>query len=499
MQEAAFYRAKLAAYESSSPAEATRLDRERSTQLEKQLSNVASSKTVQDQKIAELEEALELQTRLREQAESRVSEAARRAEMLEESHGRISREHAELRDKHVETEVSLRDHAERLLSHTSLTQQRDAEQRNVLAQIEAITASRDQHLKALEQAQAALTASAARGDELVAQWRRTTEQVTRLEQDILELRNDLDVRTSEAESAQAKLTDVENSWAASRAEADSLRALTTTGLGQLLDSHRDLKADEDRVLRSQEEKFEALGTEAASLRHMLKETSQRLHQSEQELSEHRQRALALESEHMSLRSQLGGLRAQLASAMTESGRLRKDVTAKDVELREKLRALSEVDVHLSTLRNYLAENGIVVNEDEITNQAEDAPGRIYELEEKLAERTRLHEDAVHQLNLANQRQQDAENRVISLSGQLDRARSSPRSSPGESSSNTRIEAAERKLAEAEDNHKTRMAQMEEDYKTAVHYVKSVFSIHYFFTQLTHQSCFADTLRKCCDG
>ena len=43
-----------------------------------------------------------------------------------------------------------------------------------------------------------------------------------------------------------------------------------------------------------------------------------------------------------------------------------------------------------------------------------------------------------------------------------------------------------------------MAQMEEDYKTAVHYVKSVFSIHYFFMQLTHQSCFADTLRKCCD-
>ena len=84
--------------------------------------------------------------------------------------------------------------------------------------------------------------------------------------------------------------------------------------------------------------------------------------------------------------------------MMKSGRLRKDVTAKDVELCEKLRALSEVDVHLSMLCNYLVENSIVVNEDKITNQAEDTPGRIYELEEKLAEWTRLHEDAVHQLN-----------------------------------------------------------------------------------------------------
>ena len=86
---------------------------------------------------------------------------------------------------------------------------------------------------------------------------------------------------------------------------------------------------------------------------------------------------------------------------------------------------------------------------------------------------------MHQLNLADQQQQDTENWVISLSGQLDRAHSSPRLSPGESSSNTRIETAEWKLAEAEDNHKTWMVQMEEDYKTAVHYVKSVFSIHYF--------------------
>lgn len=472
LQEAAFYRAKLSAYESGSAAEASRLDRERSIQLEKQLSSVATSKASQDRRITELQEALELQTQLREQAETRAVETAKRTEMLEESFSRVTREHNELHERHVEMELSMREQAEKLLSHNSASQQREAEQRNVQGQIETITESRDQHLKALEQAQAALTASAARSEELVTQWRRATEQVSRLEQDMAELRSELEARTSEAESAQAKLTDVENSWAASRAEADTLRTFTTSGLGQLLDSHRDMKADEDRVLRSQEEKFEVMAAEAASLRQMLKEASQRLHQSEQELGEHRQRAQATQTEQMSLRSQLVGLRSQLASATTESGRLRMDVASKDTELREKMRALSELEVRQSTLRNYLAENGIVVDDDEM-NKAGEGSGRLYELEQKLEERTRLYEDSMQQLNMANQRYQDAEAHAASLSNQLDQARSSQRSSPGEEFVDTRVEAAEQKLAEAEDNHKTRMAQMEEDYKTAVHYVKSV--------------------------
>jgi hypothetical protein len=36
---------------------------------------------------------------------------------------------------------------------------------------------------------------------------------------------------------------------------DTLRNLTTSGLGQLLNGHRELKADEDHVIRSHEEKY----------------------------------------------------------------------------------------------------------------------------------------------------------------------------------------------------------------------------------------------------
>ena len=418
MQEAAFYRAKLAAYEAGSVGEASRMEKDRCMQLEKQLSTLASAKISQDRKIAELEEALDLQSQLREQAEARVADAARRAEMLEESHTRISREHSDLRTKHSETESSLREHAEKLISFNSVSQQKDSEHRHLKEQIEVLTATQDQHLKALEQAQAALHASSARSEELVDQWRRATEQVSRLEQDMAELRNEVEARTADADAAQAKLMDVENAWAASRAEADALRSLTTSGLGQLLDGHRDLKADEERILRSHEEKIDAMENETALLRQMLKEANQKIQNAEQSLGSHRDQVQTLQAEQLSLRSQLVGVRAQLASAMTECGRLRKDLASRETDLREKTRGMAEAEVRLNTLRNYLAENGLLIDEEEISNLAGETPARLYELEQKLADQTRVHEEVVRKLAIATQRKQDGKENDLSDKLQL---------------------------------------------------------------------------------
>lgn len=474
LQEAAFYRAKLAAYESGSIPEASRLERERSIQLERQLAALTSNKANLEKKVAELEASYQQQLRICEQAETRASEAVRQADTLETLHATVTHEHNDLRGKHTELEVSLRDYAQRLLALNSHSQQKSADERHIQEQIAAVTASRDQHLKALEQAQSALEASAVKNDELLDQWRRASEQISRLEQDMLELRNELEVRTAEAEAAHTKLTDVENSWAASRAEADSLRTLTTSGLGQLLDSHRDLKADEDRILRTQEEKYEALEAEANGLREIISETSQRLLQTQQEVEEQRKKNQTLQAEQLSLRSQLLGLRAQLASAMTDNGRHRKDVATKEVELREKTHALSEVEVRLTTLRTYLTEHGLVIDEDEIGQQAAEMPTRLYELEQRLNEQIRQYEETGQKLETANRRHQEAEAHAASLSKQLSQAQQQvnhARANSADQNLKTRLETAERNLTEAEDNHRNRMAQMEEDYKTAVHYVK----------------------------
>src|SRR5580704_620393 len=81
VQEAAYYRAKLAALESSSDSDVARLERERVVELERQLSTVMSQHQMQDRKVNELRDSLALQTTLLEQAEARAGDAAKRADM----------------------------------------------------------------------------------------------------------------------------------------------------------------------------------------------------------------------------------------------------------------------------------------------------------------------------------------------------------------------------------------------------------------------------------
>ncbi|KII94183.1 hypothetical protein PLICRDRAFT_99563 [Plicaturopsis crispa FD-325 SS-3] len=466
MQEAAYYRAKLAAYEASSAGDVARLERERAADLERQLSQAVSDRASQERKLTELDESLSLQTTLLEQAEARAADASKRADLLEESHDRTSQSHSELQERHALLEAQLRDHEERLLTHASTIEQRDAEQLNLQSQLDELVHSREQHVRALDQARTALQSASSRSDEVDGQYQRAREQIRQLEADLAELRGELEARTVEADSARARLTDVENSWAKSREEADAFRALTTGSLGELLDSHRDLKTDEDRVVRGHAEKVQALEAETTSLHKMLRDAAQRVDDAQNELNQERRKVRETSAEQLFLRSQIVGLRAQLATAVADTGRLKKELAEKDSELHDKAKQASDSSVRLNMLRNYMAEHGLGPD-DEGTNEG--SAIRVAELEDKLAERTRLHENAERELGQALRRKRDVEAQVNTLSTQLDRVRSTQ--SPGDRDGDARAEEAERRLEETERGYKARMQQMEEDYQLAVHYVK----------------------------
>ncbi|TFK56590.1 hypothetical protein OE88DRAFT_37246 [Heliocybe sulcata] len=265
-----------------------------------------------------------------------------------------------------------------------------------------------------------------------------------------------------------RLVETENSWARSREEADAFRALTTGGIGELLDSHRELRADEDRMTRGHAEKIRALEEETNSLRDMLKESSQHLNDAQKQLGQERQRAREIESDRMALRAQVVGLRAQLSNALADSGRLRKDLIGKESELRQKAKDAADADIRLSTLRNYLAENGIIPEEDN-----SEGLSRLEELENKLEETARSHEQAEQELDLMSRQKQDAEAEVNELRAELSRVRStrSPPNRAADSTADSRAEDLERRLEETERGYKSRLQQLEEDYQLAVHYVK----------------------------
>ena len=141
IQEASFYRGKVAALESSSDGEVACLERERNAELERHLSALVAEHASQDRKLNELGDSLSLQTTLLEQAEARAADASKRADLLQESHDQTSQRHAALQEQHSTLEFTLRDHADRLVCQTSALEQREAEQLSLQAEAEELTHS----------------------------------------------------------------------------------------------------------------------------------------------------------------------------------------------------------------------------------------------------------------------------------------------------------------------------------------------------------------------
>ncbi|KAL4241731.1 hypothetical protein ABKN59_000783 [Abortiporus biennis] len=469
VEEAAFYRAKLAALEASSESEVARLDRERIAGLERQISSMSTEQDERDRRIQELSDSLALQTTLLEQAEARAEDASRKADLLSETQERSTQSHNTLRDKYNVLEATVREQTEKILAQTSFIEQSEADHMKSQAQLDELMRSRDQHVRALDQARTALQAASTRADEVDSQYARARDQISQLDSDLAELRGELEQRNSEIDAARVRIADLENSWAKSREEADAFRALTTGSLGELLDSHRDLKSDEDRAARGHAEKISALENELSSLRDMLKETARRADDSQNELSRERQKVRDIEVDALSLRSQLFGVRTQLSSALAESGRIRKDLAAKEAELHDRINEAQNSRVQLDMLRNYLSEHGIVEGEEVKAGGA--VAARVSELEDQLSARTHLQERTERDLQRAIQQKRDAEAQAESLSAELDRLQSNHGQNGSDPSAEARALEAESKLEETEASYKARLQQLEEDYQLAVHYVK----------------------------
>ena len=474
IQEVAYYRSKVAALEVNNEQEIRRVEQGRVKELETHMSELMSERWTQDRKVNELSDSLALQTILFEQAEVRATEATKHADKINDMHNRTAGLYDDLLQKHDTLDVKFRDHQDRLISQSSLLEQREAEELSLRAQVEELTESREQHIRALDQTRIALQAASSRADEVDMQYQRAREQINRLENDLVEVRAEIELRSLESETARTRLTDAENSWAKSREEVDGFRALTTGTLGQLVDLHRDLKADEDRHLRGHSEKLQAVEAEAQSFRMMLRDVSQRLDESTAKLNDERRRNREHETENSSLLSQIVVLRGQLSSALTDAARLRKDISEKENHIRDKIKDATDVTTKMAMLRSYLAENGIGIDEDDLRSSSRSnnnsSPEAIIDLENRLAERTRLHEISERELAQTLRRTRDAEAQVNELSTQLDQVRTT-QSPVNNAETDARLQEAEEKLEETEKHYEKRIQQLEEDYQLAVHYVK----------------------------
>lgn len=475
LQEAAFFRAKMATLESNLPIDLGRIEKERINEVEQHLQALATDYAGLQRELEQAVGDATCHKQLHSVAVERERETLRRAEDAEDAHRKAAQELEELQLRSTSSEGALREHTERLITLSSVAQQREAERDHLQSQLDQAVAARKEHVGLIEQAQAAISAAGLRTSEMEALYRKSTARFTQLEDELAEARAELDARIRDAELATERLADVENAYAKSREEADSLRTVTTSRLGELLDSHKEMRADETRVVRGHHEQLRALEEEGKSLRKMLREAGQRVDAAEAGVSVHRQKARDIEAQHQSLRKDMRSYRTKLLAAQSEVAKHKDFHTAKDSELRDRDTAVTEAQTRCIMLRNLLADHGIAVNDNELNNG--ETPN-TRELEIKLRERTRAHENAQREVDELTRRCHEAEDKVESLGRLVDRmkdARSptsmSMRSPTPPPDSDRRATDAERKIAELEIQHREKMAALEGDYQTAVRYVK----------------------------
>ncbi|CCO36004.1 hypothetical protein BN14_10126 [Rhizoctonia solani AG-1 IB] len=239
----------------------------------------------------------------------------------------------------------------------------------------------------------------------------------------------------------------------------------------LLDSHKELMADEDRASRGHAEKVHAMEMEISGLRKMLTEAGNRITGNQTDLVAHQRKASTAIADAAAVRAQLDGVRAQLTSHIIEQGRLKQEIAMKEAAVRERVSAASSAEVRLGMLRKYLVDNGIVIDEEDINSDNENRGGmvRVQQLENELRERTRLYQDLERELQDANRRREDAEARIHHLAQQLERAKSA--ASPSSPDAEGRAASAERKREETETRLNKRIQELDHDYQMAVKYVK----------------------------
>ncbi|WVF69370.1 hypothetical protein IAT40_004146 [Kwoniella sp. CBS 6097] len=475
LQEAAFYRAKIATLESNSPIDLARIEKERIIELEKQLTALTSSHVISRKQLEAAQEAAENARSLQMSSAEREAETLKRAEEAEEAHREAIEEIEELHQKATGNEQHLREHTERLITLSSTVQQREAERDQLQTQLDEAITARDENIGLIEQAQGAISAAGLRTSEMEALYEKANGRVSTLEEELAEVKAELEVKTRDAELAEEKFREVENAWAQSREEADSLRAVTTSRLGEILDSHKEMRADESRHTRGYQDQVRALEEEGKSLRKMLNEAGQRVDAAEMGVSHHRSKARELEGKVQSLRAELRTSRTKLLSAQAEVTKYKDVQVSRDGEIKEKEMALTDLETRCTVLRNLLADHGIAVADSDLEN-AETPSTR--ELETQLRDRGRAHEAAQREIEDLRLRCEEAEDKVESLGRLVERikdARSptaaSMRSPTPTGDSDRRVGELEKRLVDMEKEHREKVKAVESDYQTAVRYVK----------------------------
>ncbi|CAI2168279.1 5442_t:CDS:10 [Funneliformis geosporum] len=462
LQEAAYFKAKLTALVNASESDLASIEVKRAKDLEKRLTQALSEKESLQNKLFQLQQVSGYDKISREAAEERSKSATSRAEEAEEAHARALAELATLHSRATMAEAQLRENSTRLAEATSELSQYHSTSNNSRNKIDQLQQSLEQHQRALEKANNALLAANERAGEVESLWRQSRQDFVGLEKEAARLRADLDIRMTDLDRAHARANEMERLLGKSQKEVDAVRAMMQEGMTELLNTSR--SNNEGNNSSEAAKKIIMLEQEISSLKSAHMNSQKATQETSSSLADAMIKISQMESAAIKARSDSASLQRRLIEASDENAKTKDKLREKEQTLVERTRALEDAEVKVGMMRDVLTEKGILDDGSNV-NKGLFSSSRFKELESKCEELESKHNQAARKVK-------ESEEKAKILEGELERASIGSKSLTSDNEDNVKLEtkpiANQRELIET----KKRLQEVENDYQTAVHYVKA---------------------------
>ncbi|KAI8443859.1 hypothetical protein BY996DRAFT_3107232 [Phakopsora pachyrhizi] len=353
LQEASFYRVKLAAYEASSVSEINKLERERISDLEHKLSEIISCKSGLERQVNQLTNELEHERTLRELSEENAQKSHERSQEIEALHSRSLVDYEELLNKTKGLDLNSSRSVEELDTLNLNYRVVLDELESYKSKVKLAESSNQQYLSTLEQLQKTLGVTNSRIEEVEKFWNQSKNESEMNRNLTIELNRELEGRLQELNQAQSRTEELERLLESLKEENESLRTLNEKGISELVETTKSIKSLASGSAKTLE--FQNGDSQAREKRDEPGDGSTRaaLDATLVELTESRTRNTALERDLMSAKSELSIMRTRLSGLVQETNKIRNEMSRREFDLKEKNRLIEAAEVKASLMKNLI--------------------------------------------------------------------------------------------------------------------------------------------------
>ena len=379
----------------------------------------------------------------------------------------------EVRGKYTEVARLLNDARVENIEHEAVANKLRIESEEWRKQVAELTELADTQSAALKAVRASVTSATDRAE--TAEKSLNSERTIRmeLERQVVQLKQE----NATVESLRSKISDLENQLEKARDEADSAREALVEGLGNL--------TTRPPVNTDYEGRIQLLQDQLNATKSVHMDSVSTAEQAQRDLARANERIASLEQMHSESVKETANLHARLSESLDQLHTVQEDLSKTRSRLSEVQRDLDVSNVKHSAMKQLLNERPASASPmmrsmtatPEFSNKIRDLERQLEESQKLREELEASQEQVMQNLSVASKRhkeatrrQREAEERVKKLEEELDR-QSVGSSSADITEANRRQAEAEKKLADSTIVFQDRLAQLEADYQSAVHYVK----------------------------